>query len=145
MTNGWEPSMLNQVQHDKWMRTQYAESSSAWQMDEKPVCWIKFSMTNGWEPSMLNQVQHDRKRMHIRDAESSSAGQMDESPAERLCLKPINGFYSHGKGDLIMGKLIHPRIIFVIFVEWFFKMAFEGGLYLKWNFPVSHNGDVPVI
>ena len=37
-----------------------AESSSAWQMDEKPVCWIKFSMTNGWETSMLNQVQQDK-------------------------------------------------------------------------------------
>jgi len=35
---GCTSEMLNQVQQDKWMRNQYAESSSAGQMDEKPVC-----------------------------------------------------------------------------------------------------------
>ena len=105
LRNVWEMlkrmllEMLNQVQHDRWMRVQ----------------------------KMLNQVQHDKIPVTLNLIQ----GLHDREKIKELSLKSFNGFYSHGKGYLIMGKLIHPRIIFVIFVEWFLKIPLKRGLYLE--------------
>jgi len=42
--------MLNQVQHDKWMRNQYAESSSAGQVEGQNPCHP--------EPHELSPLNH---------------------------------------------------------------------------------------